>query len=296
MQPSRGACLPARILIVDGVPAASQDLLVSHGGRHQGENYVLALASQAGAIGGIEACIIAAAEGEDLPSGTSLPDFDGVAWTGSPLNIYNDTPIIRRKVAFARAAFEAGVPCFGSCWGLQLMMVALGGKVHKNPRGPQLGFARAIQLTDAGRAHPMYRGKPAIFDAICVHQDEVCDVPDGVRVLAGNRQCDIQAAAVRDGHRSFWGVQYHPEFDLHQISAMWRRSAQRYVDRGLVRTIEEMHAICADLKALHDDHGRKDIAWKYGITQDIVDTERHRVELANWLRCEVAPHAMRRGR
>lgn len=287
--------MTARILIVDGVPKTSQDLLVANGGRAQGQNYAEALISQSGAIGGIEAFIMAAAEGGDLPSGMTLADFDGVAWTGSPMNIYNDSPVIQRKVAFARAAFEAGLPCFGSCWGLQVMMVALGGKVQKNPRGPQLGFARAIQLTDAGRAHAMFRGKPVVFDAICVHQDEVCEVPDGVRVLAGNRQCDIQAVAVRDGDRSFWGVQYHPEFDLHQISAMWRRSAQRYVDRGLVRSIEEMHGIAADLKALHEDHGRRDIAWKYGITQDIVDTDRHRLELANWLRCEVAPRAARRG-
>ena len=286
--------MPARILIVDGVPADNQERLVAQGGRRQGDNYALALASQAEAIGGIEAFIMAAAEGGEVPPGLELADFDGIAWTGSPMNIYNDSPIIRRKIAFAHAAFEAGIPCFGSCWGLQVMMVALGGKVQKNPRGPQLGFARAIQLTDAGRAHAMYSGKPTVFDAICVHQDEVCEVPDGVRVLAGNRQCDIQAVAVRDGHRSFWGVQYHPEFDLFQISAMWRRSAQRYVDRGLVRTIEEMHGIAADLKALHDDHGRRDVAWKYGITQDIVDSDRHRLELANWLRCEVAPRAAAR--
>jgi len=282
--------LPAHILIVDGVPAANQELLVANGGRHQGVNYAEALASQAAdSVGGITSFILSAAEGAELPPGMALTDFHGIAWTGSPMNAYNDTPLIRRKIEFARAAFQSGVPCFGSCWGLQVMMVALGGAVHKNPRGPQLGFARGIQLTEAGRAHSMYEGKAEVFDAICVHQDEVCKIPDGAQVLALNRQCDIQALSYRDGERSFWGVQYHPEFDLFQISAMFKRSAARFVERGLARTEADMHAFAADLRTLHDDPTRKDVAWRYGITQDIIDVSRHRREFANWLRVEVAP-------
>jgi GMP synthase (glutamine-hydrolysing) len=282
--------LPARILIIDGVPKVNQDLLVNNGGRPQGLNYAEALASQArDTVGGIVPHIVAAADGEELPPGVALTDFDGITWTGSPSNAYNETPLIRRKIEFAREAFLSGVPCFGSCWGLQVVSVALGGKVHPNPRGAQLGFARAIMLTEAGRHHPLYFGKHPIFDAICVHQDEVSELPDGAVVLARNRQCDVQALAIEDGERSFWGVQYHPEFDLFQIAAMFKRSAIRYVERGLARCEADMHAFAAELKALHHDHGRKDIAWRYGVTSDILDTDRHRREFANWLRVKVAP-------
>lgn len=282
--------LTAHILIVDGVPAANQDLLVVNGGRRQGLNYAEALASQArDSVGGVEAFVLAAAEGEDLPQGLSLADFDGIAWTGSPLNAYNDTPQVRKQIAFARAAFQSGVPCFGSCWGLQIMMVALGGRVEKNAHGHQLGLARSIQLTEAGRAHPMYDGKAPVFDALCVHGDVVCEIPGGAEVLARNAICEVQGLSLRDGKRSFWGVQYHPEFDLCQIAAMMKRNAKRLVERGYAQSEEVARAIATDLQALFDDPGRKDLAWRYGVSRDILDADRHRREFANWLRAEVAP-------
>lgn len=282
--------MPAHILIVDGAPSASQDLLVASGGRRHGPNYAAALASQAhDSVGGVETFVLAAADGANLPQGMALSDFDGIAWTGSPLNAYHDTPEVTRQVDFARTAFQAGVPCFGSCWGLQVMMVALGGKVRKNPKGAEMGVARSILLTDAGRAHPMYQGKAPVFDALCVHQDEVCDLPDGATLLAGNDISDVQAASIHDGERSFWGVQYHPEYDLLQIAAMFKRSAQRMVDRGYANTLEEAQAFAKDLRTLHDNPDRKDLAWRYGITSDIIDPNRHRLEFANWLRTEVAP-------
>ncbi len=282
--------MTANILIVDGAPSSSQDLLVASGGRRHGPNYGAALASQAHqSVGGVEVFVLAAADGANLPQGMALSDFDGIAWTGSPLNAYHETEAVSRQVEFARTAFQSGVPCFGSCWGLQVMMVALGGKVRLNPKGAEMGFARSILLTDAGRAHPMYDGKPSVFDALCVHQDEVCDLPPGAELLAGNSVSDVQAASLRDGGRSFWGVQYHPEYDLLQIAAMFKRSAQRFVDRGYAATLTEAEAFAADLRALHDDPARKDLAWRYGVSPDIIDADRHRREFANWLRVEVAP-------
>lgn len=282
--------MSAHILIVDGAPSASQDLLVASGGRRHGPNYGAALASQArDSVGDVKTYVLGAADGESLPQGMALSDFDGIAWTGSPLNAYHDTPEVKRQIEFARTAFASGVPCFGSCWGLQVMMVALGGTVRLNPRGAEMGVARSILLTDEGRGHPMYAGKPAVFDALCVHQDEVDKLPDGAIRLAGNGVSDVQAVSLHDGDRSFWGVQYHPEYDLLQISAMFRRSAKRLVDRGLLPDMPTAENFAADLRALHDDPARKDIAWRYGISADIIEPDRHRVEFANWLKAEVAP-------
>ncbi len=282
--------MSAHILIVDGAPSASQDLLVASGGRRHGPNYGAALASQArDSVGDVRTYVLGAADGESLPQGMALSDFDGIAWTGSPLNAYHDTPEVTRQIEFARTAFASGVPCFGSCWGLQVMMVALGGTVRLNPRGAEMGVARSILLTDAGRAHPMYAGKPAVFDALCVHQDEVDSLPDGAIRLAGNGVSDVQAVSLHEGDRSFWGVQYHPEYDLLQIAAMFKRSAKRLVDRGLMSDMPTAERFADELRALHDDPSRKDIAWRYGISADIIEPDRHRVEFANWLKTEVAP-------
>ena len=47
---------------------------------------------------------------------------------------YDPTPCVSRQIDFARAAFAIGVPIWGSCWGLQLAVVGLGGSVRRNPR------------------------------------------------------------------------------------------------------------------------------------------------------------------
>jgi hypothetical protein len=54
------------------------------------------------------------ADGEPLPRGTMLADFDGVMFTGSPLHIYDPTASVTGQIDFARAvpsssAFMPGV-------------------------------------------------------------------------------------------------------------------------------------------------------------------------------------------
>jgi GMP synthase (glutamine-hydrolysing) len=285
--------LTVRILIVDGAPSAAQDVLVSHGGARHGETYAAALTSQLPPGTNLDCFVLAAADGADLPQGLGLSDFHGVAWTGSPLNAYEDRPVVTRQIEFARAAFHSGVPGFGSCWGLQVMTVALGGTVRLNPKGPEVGVGRQITLTQDGRVHAMYAGKGGVFDALCVHQDEVCVLPVGARLLAANAFSAVQAAEVEDGERSFWGVQYHPEYDLSQIAALFSRSAERLVAGGFATTVHVAKGIAADFMALHRDSQRKDLAWRYGIGADILDVRRHRREFANWLRAKVLPRAQR---
>jgi GMP synthase (glutamine-hydrolysing) len=55
------------------------------------------------------------------------------------------------KVRFVVGPVKTGVPVWGSCWGLQIATVALGGSVRRNPRGRELAIARAITVTEAGR-------------------------------------------------------------------------------------------------------------------------------------------------
>src|SRR5262249_37396096 len=126
------------------------------------------------------------AGGEALPFGIALSDFEGVMFPGSPLHIYDPTPCVTRQIDFARAASAAGVPVWGSCWGLQLAVVALGGSVRRNPRGRELPIARAITVTKAGPAHPLLATRPAVFDPLCSHLDEIETLPPNSQVLAAN--------------------------------------------------------------------------------------------------------------
>lgn len=287
--------MKARVLVVDGSPMAAQDALAALGAARTGDNYVAALQSQMpGGADAIDCFVLGAADGESLPQGMALGDFDGIAWTGSPLGAYETSPAVLGQIELARAAFQSGVPCFGSCWGLQVMAVALGGKVHVNPKGYEFGIARQIALTDAGRAHAMYDGKAAVFDAMCVHQDEVCALPTGATVLAGNAVSDVQAATFEDGAGSFWGVQYHPEYELSQLAALFRRRAKRLIDEGLAASELDVMRMADDFAALTREPGRKDLAWRYGISRDVLDPAIHRREFRNWLTVKVMPRSASR--
>ena len=140
-----------RILIADGTPAVMQAVRETFGIPSNALLFEAALSSQQP---GIECSSINIADGQDLPGGVSLGDFDGLMFSGSPLHIYDETPEVTRQIDFARAAFTAGLPVWASCWGLQLATVALGGTVRRNPRGRELGVARAITAT-AARSIPV---------------------------------------------------------------------------------------------------------------------------------------------
>ncbi len=235
----------------------------------------------------LDCTVLCAADGETLPPGVALTDFDGVAWTGSALSATSPEPPVRRQIDLARQVFAAGVPCFGSCWGQQIMCAALGGVVRANPKGVEVGIARRISLTPQGEAHAMYEGKGPAFDAVAIHRDEVATLPAGATVLAANEMSDIQAVEITDGRGRFWGVQYHPEFDLGTIRLLIERDRDDLIDQGLFRDRDDVRSLTADFGRLHDDPSRKDLAWRYGLDAAVLDPAHRMRELANWLRREV---------
>ena len=112
------------ILIAEGTPALWQ---TEHAGFAIPSNFSLFAAAVRLHDPGIHCTLINIADGGALPFGTALSDFDGVMIPGSPLHIYDPTPAVARQIDFARAAFAVRAPVWGSCWGMQLATVALGG-------------------------------------------------------------------------------------------------------------------------------------------------------------------------
>lgn len=211
---------------------------------------------------------------------------------GSPLHIYDPTPAVARQIDFVRAAFAAGVPVWGSCWGLQLAIVALGGSVRRNPRGRELPIARAITVTEVGRTHPLLASRPAVFDALCSHLDEIETLPPNSRVLAANEISAVQAIAVETPWRgSFLGTQYHPEHTLAVSAALIEMRAGELVEEGFGTKPSEIVAIAADYRALDAEPTRRDLIWRYGIAGEIMDPVRRTTEIRNWLRTVVEPSA-----
>jgi GMP synthase (glutamine-hydrolysing) len=231
-----------------------------------------------------------------LPEGSSLEGYDGITITGSSLHVYNGGPEVMRQIDLVRTALKTGTPLFGSCWGLQVITAAAGGSVRKNPKGRELGFGRGIRLTEAGRKHPMYAGKLDVFNAPTVHLDEVETLAPGTTVLATNAVSDVQSAEIRTNGSTAWAVQYHPEYPLREVAAIVRRIGTRLIEEGFFADAADIKTFSHDLDTLDRDPGCKRLAWRHGISKNILDKKLRVGEVANWIEFQVFPTRVKRGR
>lgn len=284
-----------RILVVDGNTPQLNDAHAALGGARTADHYISVLKSLDAELA-CESVHPADVSGGALPSARDLAAYDGIAWTGSALNVYDDKPEVNRQVDLAHAAFASGTPIFGSCWGLQVAAVAAGGEVRANPLGREIGFARRIRPVGNGSNHPLLSGKDPVFDAICVHLDEVSVEPPGMTVLATNEVSRIQAAEIRHDKSVCWAVQYHPEYDFHEIATVMLRYRERMISDGFFPDMPALERFTEDLKALQADPGRKDLGWLYGLNAMVLDPAVRNRELDNWLHHLVIPTAQGRGR
>ena len=277
--------MSARILVIDGNEVATRTRHMAVGGTSSGEGYAATLKRLKPDL---ECDIVRPADEEPkLPEGVALKDYNGAVITGSALNVYSRETAVQRQIELVKAVFEAQVPTFGSCWGLQVGVTVAGGTVVRNPRGREFGFGRRIMLTPAGRDHAMFQGKPEVFDAPTVHVDTVESLPPSSTPLAHN-DMGLQAAEIRlKSGATFWGVQYHPEYSVAEIAAMARRYGEVLIRDGLVKDQAELDQLSADLVALNDDPENARLAWRFGIGPSVTDAGLRLAELRNWLEKQV---------
>jgi GMP synthase (glutamine-hydrolysing) len=282
------------LLIVEGNLAADRGAYVAGFGMTASESYAATLREIApDAL--CEICFPADAEAR-LPAGPALADFDAVFMTGSALNLYDGGAPIERQIEFSRAVFASKTPFFGSCWGLQVACAAAGGVVAKNFCGREIGIARKIRPTEAGRAHPLLAGRGVSFDALCSHIDHVETLPPGGVALASNAMSKVQAAEIEWGGGKFWGVQYHPEYSLNEVAALMKRRAPDLAREELFASEEEASAYAAKLAALDAEPERADLAFPLQLAADVLDPGERRRELQNFLNFWARPTKSSRGR
>ena len=276
-----------RFLVIDGYTKAARDELASGGATMACDQYSAMLKN---AFPTAECDILFPSDpSAELPTGTGLAGYDGIAWTGCSLTVFDDTPEVTRQIALVRAAFEAGVPGFGSCWAAQIAVVAAGGMCKANPNGREMGIARKIELTREGRGHPLYEGKNSVFDAFISHVDEITHIPPGSVVLSGNVFTRVQSVSVSYRGGVFWGLQYHPEYDLHEMARLtWcridkLRSLGFFIDRKAGEDYVNL------LETLHANPERSDLAWMLGIDDDLLNEDVRRIEVRNWIDRLVIP-------
>jgi GMP synthase (glutamine-hydrolysing) len=144
----------------------------------------------------------------DGREGPPLPDprdLAGVIVSGSAASLTRPEPWMEDAAAFVVSCRDAGVPVLGVCFGHQLLAVAFGGQVEKNPRGWEIGTTPVSVLGD-----PLFEGLPATLRVNMVHEDMVApeELPAGVTPLAATDHTRVAALAIGEHVR---GVQFHPE-------------------------------------------------------------------------------------
>ena len=268
-------------LVAESETADQRDARRRHAGKSSGETYAATLEQLRP-----DARITIVAPADDDAGqfdAAALRAFDAVFVTGSPLHVYDDTPPVRRQLAFMRAVFASGTPSFGSCAGLQLAVAAAGGRVRKMPERIEAGVARRITATADGRTHPLLAGRAPSWDAPAIHGDEVEQLPDDATLLASNAVTSIQAAEIRHDGGIFWGVQYHPELAPREIAIALRRQADDLIEAGLAETPDDVERRAAELDALHDSPDRRSLLWALGVDREFAHEASRRLELTNFL-------------
>ena len=133
-----------------------------------------------------------------------LEQYDGLIWGGSSLNIYNDTPEIRRQIEFMKNCQNKVGKILAICWGLQVAVTAAGGQVKKADNS-HIGIANEIEINKNGINHPLYKNKDKKFNSPAFNFDEVVKIPDKGICLASNKINKVQVYILRLIRQKFGG-------------------------------------------------------------------------------------------
>src|SRR3954466_13276436 len=141
---------------------------------------------------------------ELLPHTVDIEDIKrrqprGLILSGGPASVYADcAPKLRGEL------LELGIPVLGICYGMQAMVLNLGGRVE------------AAEVGEFGRSHlsvhaegRLLRDLPHEQSCWMSHRDTVFEAPSGFTPLASSTESPV--AALEDVERGLYGIQFHPE-------------------------------------------------------------------------------------
>ncbi len=128
----------------------------------------------------------------------------GIILTGGPNSCYEEG-----AATCSPELFEMGIPILGLCYGAQLMMHVLGGKVEKAP------------VREYGKIEVTVENSCVLFDGVSEkticwmsHNDYISKIAPGFRVSAHTADCPV--AAAENPEKNLYAIQFHPEV-LHTV-------------------------------------------------------------------------------
>src|SRR5438270_1581818 len=123
----------------------------------------------------------------------------GIILSGGPASVYAEgAPRLDRRL------LELGVPVLGICYGMQLLVHELGGRVEQAEVGE---FGRSdLHVSEPGT---LLAGLPHEQTCWMSHRDTVFEPPPGFTALASSTASPV--AAFESPERAVYGIQFHPE-------------------------------------------------------------------------------------
>ena len=169
-----------------------------------------------------------------------LEQYDGLIWGGSSLNIYNNTPEIKRQIEFMKECQKKIKKILAICWGMQVAVTAAGGEVKKATKGSHKGIASNIEINEIGLNHPLYKNKDEKFNTPAFNFDEVVTMPENSILLASNSINNVQGINFKVGNCNIWGLQYHPEITYNKMINLIIFRKKRLLEKGAFKDENEI--------------------------------------------------------
>ena len=198
---------------------------------------------------------------------SSLKKYDGVVLTGSTLRLNEDIKEVKKHIEFAKICFKYEKKIFAACWGLQVTVMAAGGKCRVAPKGPHIGIASDIELTEEGKRHKIYSTKPEKFTTPAFNYDEVEIPPKNSILLASDKINKFQALHFYVGKSEIWGLQYHPEIPYDYMLKLIKHRSKAMLEKSVFKSQYEI-----------DQHINFIEKAKLDLSED-----KRTIELKNWI-------------
>ncbi len=123
----------------------------------------------------------------------------GIILTGGPNSCYEEgAPSCTEEL------FNLGIPVLGLCYGAQLMMHVLGGKVEK---APVREYGKTEVMVD--NSSKLFQNISPVTTCWMSHFDYISEAAPGFSVCAHTADCPV--AAAENTSRGLYAIQFHPE-------------------------------------------------------------------------------------
>lgn len=158
-----------------------------------------------------------------------VDEYDAVFVGGAsecPVTDEENWPFIKHCKNLLLYCVDTNKPVFASCYGFQLVVLALGGEIIHVPVNFEMGSI-PIKLTNAAKDDPIFHTTPNNFLGISVHKDKTIQTPTGCTTLAYTDEC-IHAFKVNN--KPFWCTQFHPEVDKEILVERLTAFKDKYTD------------------------------------------------------------------